>query len=95
MLVIQINGPVEQRAQRQAERIAELLHRTDSSAICMGPSDATIARINDVYKKIIYIKDKDYERLVKLKDVVEAYILEEKELRDVSVWFDFDPMSGF
>lgn len=95
MLVIQINGPVEQRAQRQAERIAELLHRTDPSAICMGPSDATIARINDVYKKIIYIKDKDYERLVKLKDVVEAYILEEKELRDVSVWFDFDPMSGF
>ncbi|MDD6193528.1 MAG: primosomal protein N' [Lachnospiraceae bacterium] len=95
MLVIQINGPVEERAQRQAERIAELLHKTDPDALCMGPSDATIARVNDVYKKIIYIKDKDYEHLVKLKDAVEAYILEENDWKDVSVWFDFDPISGF
>lgn len=95
MLVIQVNGAVEERTQMQAQRIAEVLQQADSSVICMGPSDATIARINDVYKKILYLKDKDYDRLVKMKDAVEAYILEEKELRDVSVWFDFDPMSGF
>ena len=95
MLVIQVNGADENRAQMQAERIAEVIQRADSSVICMGPSDATIARINDVYKKILYLKDKDYQRLVKMKDAVEAYILEEKELKDISVWFDFDPMSGF
>ena len=61
----------------------------------VGPADATIARLNDVYRKVIYIKTKDYQNLVLLKDRLEIYIKDNKDFGQVSVQFDFNPMSGF
>lgn len=61
----------------------------------VGPADATIARVNDVYRKVIYIKTKDYQNLVMLKDRLEAYIKDNRDFGQVSVQFDFNPMSGF
>lgn len=95
MLVIQVTSIDESKAQATAESIAMLLREADEKVPCMGPSDAGIARVNDVYRKILYLKHKDYERLVEQKDRVEQFLLDNKEVKDVSVWFDFDPMSGF
>ena len=61
----------------------------------VGPADATIARVNDVYRKVIYIKTKDYQNLVLLKDRLESYMKDNKNFGQVSVQFDFNPMSGF
>ena len=61
----------------------------------VGPADATIARVNDVYRKVIYIKTKDYQNLVLLKDRLESYIKDNRDFGQVSVQFDFNPMSGF
>jgi len=61
----------------------------------VGPTDATVAKVNDVYRKVIYIKTKDYQDLVLLKDRMEWYIKDNKEFLNVSVQFDFNPMSGF
>ena len=33
----------------------------------IGPSEAGFGKINDQYRKVIYIKNKDYETLVKAK----------------------------
>ncbi len=95
MLVIQVNCQVEEHAAGQAKQIVSILKEADDSVLCMGPADATIAKVNDIYKKIIYLKHTDYDTLVRLKDKVEEYLLNAGEYRDVSVWFDFDPMSGF
>lgn len=61
----------------------------------VGPADATIARVNDVYRKVIYIKTKDYANLVLLKNKLEYYMKDNREFQQVSVQFDFNPMSGF
>ena len=61
----------------------------------IGPADATIARVNDVYRKVIYIKTKDYQDLVLLKDRLEDYMKDNRDFGRVSVQFDFNPMSGF
>lgn len=61
----------------------------------VGPADATIAKVNDVYRKEIYIKTKDYQNLVKLKDRLEQYMKDNRDFQNVSVQFDFNPMSGF
>ena len=61
----------------------------------VGPADATIARVNDIYRKVIYIKTKDYQDLVLLKDRLEYYIKDNKDFGQVSVQFDFNPMNGF
>jgi len=54
-----------------------------------------IARVNDIYRKVIYIKTKDYENLVLLKNKLEYYMKDNREFQNVSVQFDFNPMSGF
>jgi len=61
----------------------------------VGPADATIARVNDVYRKVIYIKTKDYQNLVILKNQLEYYVKDNRDFQNVSVQFDFNPMSGF
>ena len=61
----------------------------------VGPTDATIARVNDVYRKVIYIKTKEYKSLVLLKDRLEDYMKDNRDFQNVSVQFDFNPMSGF
>ncbi len=61
----------------------------------IGPADATIARINDVYRKVIYVKHPDYEALVDVKNLVEEYIDTLDEMKRANVHFDFNPMSGF
>lgn len=54
-----------------------------------------MAKVNDIYKKVIYIKTKDYQTLVELKDRLEHYMRDNKAFKDTVVQFDFNPMSGF
>ena len=61
----------------------------------VGPADATIAKVNDVYRKVIYIKAQEYEHLVALKNRLEYYMKDNRDFQNVSVQFDFNPMSGF
>ncbi len=76
---------------------------TDKSSICpdykkmrlIGPADANISRINDVYRKVIYIKHPEYDVLIKVKNMIEDYTENLDEIKKVSVQFDFNPMSGF
>ena len=61
----------------------------------VGPTDATVARVNDVYRKLIYIKTKEYNSLVLLKDRLGDYMKDNRDFQNVSVQFDFNPVSGF
>lgn len=61
----------------------------------IGPADATIAKVNDIYRKVIYIKTKEYQNLVLLKEWMEYYVQDNRDFQNVSVQFDFNPMSGF
>ena len=61
----------------------------------IGPAEANIAKINDIYRKVIYLKHSDYNVLVKIKDMVEKESDAWEELKKVSIQFDFNPMSGF
>ncbi len=61
----------------------------------IGPADAAVSKVNDIYKKVLYIKDADYGRLVAAKNRLEDYISKEPVFKNVSIQFDFDPMNGF
>ena len=39
----------------------------------VGPADPAVAKVNDIYKKVIYIKTKDYQTLDELKDSLEHF----------------------
>ncbi|MBO6154217.1 MAG: primosomal protein N' [Lachnospiraceae bacterium] len=95
MLLILVTSENESHALGQANAIVALLNNSFDRIRCMGPSDAGIAKLNDVYRKVIYIKERDYEKLISYKDKVEKYLLDSREYADTATWFDFDPMSGF
>ncbi len=60
-----------------------------------GPNDAGIAKINDVYRKVIYLKAADYAVLVRLKDCADLVVHGGTNLfSKVNVQYDFDPMSS-
>ena len=60
----------------------------------IGPASASIGKINDIYRNVIYIKHRDYHVLVRIKDEMEAMIAE-KEWNTDTVQFDFNPMSAY
>ena len=103
LLLVMCTSEDEKKLQFSSEKIVRHLQKqidTDDyfkgKAIQMvGPADAIIARVNDIYRKVIYIKTKDYQDLVLLKDRLEYYMKDNKDFGQVSVQFDFNPMNGF
>ncbi len=60
----------------------------------IGPAAAAISKINDIYRYIIYVKHRDYDVLVKVKDEMEAFMAG-KEWNTDTVQFDFNPMNAY
>lgn len=62
----------------------------------IGPADATVGKISDAYRKMIYIRHEEYKELVLAKDFIESLMEEKKkEYGDCTIYFDFDPMNGY
>ena len=96
MLQILIEDKDEARAQATAEGIARTAGKEREASDreirlqVIGPADASISKINDVYRKVVYIKSDDYEMLAVIKDAVESDRAERRDY-DSRVEFDFDP----
>jgi primosomal protein N' (replication factor Y) len=61
----------------------------------IGPAAAPIARINDIYRFLFFIKHADYDILISCKDAVEAELNKQRQqngLGGITVQFDFDPL---
>ena len=61
----------------------------------IGPTEAAVAKVKDIYRKVLYFKHSDYAVLVHIKDVLETFIASHREFGNVIIQFDFDPMNGF
>ena len=98
LLVILCASKWEQRASDGAD---ELLHEIDGiqelkkKIFPIGPADPAIARINDIYRKVIYLKAEDYQNLVFVKDRLEKFMRDNTDYKDIVVQFDFNPVNGF
>lgn len=79
------------------DRNPELLRGTSASEqiYLVGPADAAVAKVNDIYKKVIYLRGAEYQRLVKIKDCIEAFTAGHADYRNTTIQFDFNPMNGF
>jgi primosomal protein N' (replication factor Y) len=63
--------------------------------VIIGPSNCTIAKVNDIYKKVIYIKQSEYDKLVKIKNILEKFIDKNETYKNINVQFDFNPMNAY
>ncbi len=102
MLLIHITSDDENTASEIAEHVYKLtsnivgaIKDNDAKIQLIGPADANISKVNDTYRKIIYIKASRYESLIAIKDSIEATVKDCEKTKKASVSFDFNPMSGF
>ena len=60
----------------------------------IGPAEASIGKINDLYRHVFYVKHADYQVLVDTKDILELFC-KDKELKNQTVQYDFDPINTY
>ncbi|MBU5331805.1 primosomal protein N' [Anaerocolumna aminovalerica] len=63
--------------------------------VIIGPAAASLAKANDIYRFMIYIKGSDYDLLVAIKDYLEGYINYSEHFNGCNVQFDFNPMNSY
>lgn len=56
----------------------------------LGPTDAPIEKLRDMYRRILYVKSKEYNILCSVKNRLEAFMRESEEYKDCKITFDFN-----
>ncbi|MBQ9119122.1 MAG: primosomal protein N' [Lachnospiraceae bacterium] len=100
ILAMLVLSPKEELAEAAAALLAgateQFVREQEGLEITLiGPVPASLAKANDIYRRMIYVKQEDYNLLVALKNFLEGYILYSENFKNVNVQFDFNPMSGY
>lgn len=98
MLAVLVTAKEEQAAEALSKKLAGLVKlNVDAgkiSASMIGPARASVGKINDIYRFVLYCKASEQQELIKLKDMLELH-LRDMELRTEGVQFDLDPMDSY
>ncbi len=97
MLAVLIVSHVQEAGERLGKEMTDLVKREMKDVAqlrVIGPAEASIGKISDLYRHSFYIRHGDYQVLVQAKDRLEHYC-RERELKGQTVQFDFDPMNTF
>ena len=98
ILAVQVTSAAQEGGEVLAGQLKRLCEGAPEGrvekTIIIGPAPAFIGRINDIFRYVLYVKNPDYEVLIRLKNRMEHF-LKEEDRKDESVQFDFDPMSSF
>ncbi|MCM1272351.1 MAG: primosomal protein N' [Clostridium sp.] len=93
MMVILMVGGDYDRTGSEADRLGAMLKEKAESrktVRVIGPSDATIGKINSMFRKVIYVKSNEPEEIFKLREIAEGY-----ESDAVSIMVDINPMNMY
>lgn len=95
MMLILFTAGQEEAAGAAAAYLAALIRKARIDRLrLIGPASANIAKVNDIYRKVLYVKHSDYGQLVGLKDRIELFLKDRVDFGKVNITFDFDPMNG-
>ena len=70
-----------------AERIADAAR--EAKAQVLGPVNASVYKVNDIYRKILYIKHTNYDILIRMKNDMEEYAAQTEPSKGLLVQYDF------
>ncbi len=97
MMAVLVTSAREERGEKLARQLTVLaknfLKEGKAKASVIGPAKASIGKINDIYRFVMYCKAFDYGQLTSVKDKIEQY-LETLVLKEENVQFDFDPVDS-
>lgn len=92
MIKVNISSSDEEGLNIAARGIKELLDekadKLSDGIKVLGPSNASIYKIKDVYTKIIYLRSGSFTRLSYLMDCIDKHIQDNDMYKDVSIQYD-------
>lgn len=92
MLVIFCTCRQEEVCQKAMDLMGEHLKREYPDLLMIGPSEGAFSRINDLYRRVIYIKEKDRARLKQIRRCAEEFSQTNELLKQVHLYYDKNPM---
>ena len=99
ILLLLVTSKEEERADRavafMAEAIKDYIKTNKSTLQIIGPAPAGLAKAKDIYRRVIYSKDEDYDQLVRFKNYLEGYFSYSEQFVGCNLQFDFNPMSSY
>ncbi|NTV77912.1 MAG: primosomal protein N', partial [Clostridiales bacterium] len=96
MLAVLVNATDEARGKELIHKISETIKPLcyEKRAAIIGPAFASIGKINDIFRFILYVKHPKYDMLVTIKNEIEHW-MNQQETKNETVQFDFNPMNGY
>ncbi len=82
-------------AQFLANAVRSKFPERKTELFCLGPSKASLSKVNDIFRQVIYIKSIKKEQLKQAKNYLEFLISNQEELKKVTIQFDLNPMNGY
>ena len=90
MLSIQIGGKEEELTAHMTEAVAEAVgRRFGQQAELIGPVFAPVYKVNDIYRKILYIKQENYDILIRIQKYVQNRWDETEICCKLTIQYDF------
>ncbi len=95
MLAILMQAKEEGLLEVASKYTAEFIQKIDKKQELeiIGPATPNISKINDIFRKVIYVKASKYDMLMGTKNNLERYIEINKGFEKIRVQFDFNPMN--
>lgn len=97
LLAVLMTGDDEAYLEKAASYLKEFAERIDkrSQLQIIGPASPYVGKVNNVYRRILYIKGEDNKLLTEMKNRMEQYIEINPGFGPIRIQFDFNPMNLF
>ena len=96
LMALYLMSEDEEALNRGAVRLKALaMSHTRQEIALIGPSDAGLSKLKDVYRKVLYLKCTEMNYLTEWKGWLESVLPKEKQLSTFNIQFDMDPVNPF
>ncbi len=96
LMALYLMSEDEEALNRGAVRLKALaMSHTRQEIALIGPSDAGLSKLKDVYRKVLYLKCTEMNYLTEWKGWLEVVLPKEKQLSTFNIQFDMDPVNPF
>ena len=91
MLAILASGENEELLEQGMEYLGRFTERISRKygVHIIGPAYAAVGKVNDIYRKVIYLKHKDEQVLMEIKQKTEKYIEANSGFRKLYIQMDY------
>ena len=91
LLTIQFSSRQEEKLSQACQRLGEWAAEEEAryQVQTAGPVEASIYKVNDIYRKILYLKHRNYDILIKIKDRLEQMMEGDELFSQIMVQYDF------